>query len=921
MNSMPPPAIITEETFCAYLKCKHKAYLKLQGAVGEVPEYERLLTRIEIEYRKAARRELLRTQAKAAFAENPPSLPDAIQSGKELILNATVNSDEASCHLDALYRTGNIDAAVPWVYSPILFTPHERVAAEDRLRLAFAASVLSRIQGTEPESGRIIHGPNFKASRVALPTLVATVRSAVGQIQTIQQSVTPPPLVLNRHCPACEFRGSCRAMAVDKDDLSLLRGLNAKEIAGLNQRGIFTVTQYSHTFRPARMKHIAEKTFRKHDASLQALAIREKKVYVAQRKPIPDGKVRIYLDVEALPDPDRYYLVGLLIVQSDSNRRMNSFWADRATDEPAIWAAFLRAIAEAGEDFVIFHYGSYESRFLQRMAKLHGGDPALIQRIESRTVNVLSLIYGRVFFPTYANDLKSIAGFLGFKWSSPDASGLQSMVWRTKWEATRCEDVKQLLVTYNHEDCSALETVVGAIRVLTGETPASGSCLSSADVKDIKTPRHHKFCDPEYVLPEFARITKCAYFDYQRDRVLFRTSPAVKQANRRKKRALYPTCRVNRVVEFAPPICCPRCGSEELFSRGLNERLVVDLKPTRGGLKRWVTRYKAKLSLCRRCAHRFLPDDFVAVRGRKYGWALCGWAVYASVALRQVSRDTAASMDDMFGVPIRSGGVGRLRDQVSERYRETYKSLLADLRRGPLVHADETWVRVKGREGKGYVWVFANPEVAVYLYSPSREGNIVRDALSEFRGVLVSDFYAAYDTLDCPQQKCLVHLVRDLNDDLSKNPFDEELKNVAGRFASLMQSVVETIDRYGLKKFHLGKHKPDVDNYFNRMSAAPCESELARYYQHRFLKYRNKLFTFLDYDGVPWNNNNAENAVKRFVTRRKGMGGTAAFSEKGIRDYLVLLSIYQTLRFRQLNFWQFLLSGETDIAAFTTKHG
>lgn len=918
---MSSSAMVTEDIFCAYLKCKYKAHLKLQGTVGEVSEYERLVKRIDVEYRQTTGREMLRTQSKTAIAENPLSLLDALQSGRELILNVSMESDEAACHLDALYRTSKIEAAVPLVYSPILFTPHERVTADDRLRLAFAASVLSRVQGTQPESGRIIHGPNFKALRVALPKLVASVRSAVGQIQTIQQSVTPPPLVLNRHCSECEFRRSCRAVAVDKDDLSLLRGLNAKEIAGLNQRGIFTVTQYSHTFRPARMRHVAEKAFRKHDASLQALAIREVKVYVAQRKPMLDGKVRIYLDVEALPDPDQYYLIGLLIVQSDSSRRMNSFWADRATDEPAMWAAFLRAIAEVGDDFVIFHYGSFESRFFRQMVKLHGGDPALIKRIESRSVNVLSLIYGRVFFPTFANDLKSIAGFLGFKWSSPDASGLQSMVWRNEWETSGSEDAKQLLITYNQEDCLALETVVGAIRVLTGETPPSGSCPSSADVKDIKTPRHHKFCDPEYVLPEFAHITKCAYFDYQRDRVLFRTSPAVKQANRRKKRALYPTCRVNRVVEFAGPISCPQCGSEELYTRGVNERSVVDLKPTRGGLKRWVTRYKAKLSRCRRCAHTFLPEDFLAVRGRKYGWALCGWAAYASVALRQVSRDTAASMSDMFGVPIRSGGVGRLRDQASERYRKTYESLMADLRRGPMVHADETWVRVKGRESKGYVWVFANPEVAVYVYSPSREGNIVRDALSEFRGVLVSDFYAAYDTLDCPQQKCLVHLVRDLNDDLAKNPFDEELKNMAARFASLMQSIVETIDRYGLKKSHLGKHKSDVDNYLNRMSAASYHSEFARHYRHRFLKYRNKLFTFLDHDGVPWNNNNAENAVKRFVTRRKGMGGTAAFSEKGIRDYLVLLSIYQTLRFRQLNFWQFLLSGETDIAAFTAKHG
>jgi hypothetical protein len=83
------------------------------------------------------------------------------------------------------------------------------------------------------------------------------------------------------------------------------------------------------------------------------------------------------------------------------------------------------------------------------------------------------------------------------------------------------------------------------------------------------------------------------------------------------------------------------------------------------------------------------------------------------------------------------------------------------------------------------------------------------------------------------------------------------------------------------------------------------------------LKYRDKLFTFLDHDGVPWNNNNAENAVKQFASRRKLIG--TPFTEAGIRDYLVLLSLYQTLRYRHASFWRFLLSGETDIEAFTAR--
>ncbi|MGB6396515.1 MAG: hypothetical protein WBF73_12620, partial [Bradyrhizobium sp.] len=50
-----------------------------------------------------------------------------------------------------------------------------------------------------------------------------------------------------------------------------------------------------------------------------------------------------------------------------------------------------------------------------------------------------------------------------------------------------------------------------------------------------------------------------------------------------------------------------------------------------------------------------------------------------------------------------------------------------------------------------------------------------------------SDFYAAYDSIECPQQKCLIHLMRDLNDEILKNPFDQEAKLIALRFAALLK--------------------------------------------------------------------------------------------------------------------------------------
>ena len=121
-----------------------------------------------------------------------------------------------------------------------------------------------------------------------------------------------------------------------------------------------------------------------------------------------------------------------------------------------------------------------------------------------------------------------------------------------------------------------------------------------------------------------------------------------------------------------------------------------------------------------------------------------------------------------------------------------------------------------------------------------------------------------------------------------------------------MKKIIDTIDKYGLKKQHFKKHKIDVKRFYTFLERKKYTSLLAEKYKKRFEKNKDKLFTFLDYDGVPWNNNNAEHAIKHFATYRKMVDGL--FTETGINDYLVLLSIYQTCKYKNINFLQFLLS-------------
>ena len=286
--------------------------------------------------------------------------------------------------------------------------------------------------------------------------------------------------------------------------------------------------------------------------------------------------------------------------------------------------------------------------------------------------------------------------------------------------------------------------------------------------------------------------------------------------------------------------------------------------------------------------------------------------VYQTVQLCIPQHTITLSMNQLFGFSLKYNTTNNFKGRAAEFYKETQRDIFASLVKGELVHADETKANVKGK--LAYVWVFTNLRQVAYLYADSREAEVLHAALAGFKGVLVSDFYAAYDSFDCPQQKCLMHLLRDLNDDVLDHPYDEQLKDLVKRFGSLVRPMVETVDRYGLKRHFLRKHRKFVDRFFRDLGKTSYHSEIALKCKDRFEKNREKLFTFLDHDGIPWNNNNAEHAIKAFAALRDVMQGTS--TRAGIEEYLTLLSVCQTCKYMGVDFLEFLRSGEKDIHAF-----
>jgi predicted RecB family nuclease len=910
---------ITSEIIESHLKCRRKSGLLLAGERGNKSDYEVLLAEARACAQTTAVSKVTSDSKKVVPSDLLLTLP-VLRRGSSFLLNVTLEDERVSIRFDGLRRVAGCSTLGDFHYVPMLFQASERRIPELRALLEVLAEPLGAFQGRRPAWGVLVWGPECRMRKIKLATTSTPARRTLDELNEMRTSMKLPSLRLNQHCQTCEFRPRCRSEAQERDDLSLLGGIGEKLIDKYNRRGIFTVTQLSCTFRATKRTFTQTGVGRSHQPALKALALRENKVFVLGRPALPVSAGRIFFDIEGDSDGSRAYLLGMIVERDGVEQARHSFWLDDPESEAQLFAQFMEVVS-GYPDYTLSSYGSYETAFLRRMTK-GVGRPAMLAELLSRSHNVLSTIRSHVYVPTYSNGLKDVARLLGFTWTAPDAAGIQSVVWRRRWEAGRGPDLKQKLIKYNIEDCEALKRVTDFVYAVCEASPSATGQSRSTDrispqivrVEEVASElRRFQWRKPSFAIEEFGFVNERAYFDYQQDKVFIRTSRELdrrhrRQANRKGRKNL----RASRTVALVATKCSA-CGGNRLTwaPDGRLARLALDLAITLSGIRRRVTRYTTHWYRCRSCRHRFLPAQYLHLE--EHCHSLKSWATYEHVAHCASFNGIAERLRECYALPVTGAEVSTWQAPQSRRYGATIEQIRSRLVAGPVIHADETEVQVRGL-GKAYVWVFASLDSVLYVFRPTREGAFLSEFLCGFQGVLVSDFYGGYDSLECEQQRCLIHLMRDFNEDILRSPWDEELKGLGSRFGTLLRTVVSTIDRYGLKSRHLKKHQREVDAFFAALPGDGYRSELAESYRKRMLRWQGRLFTFLRYDGVPWNNNNAEHAIKRFARYRAVADGR--YAEKGLKEYLALLSICVTCKFRRASFFRFLLTRETDLDAF-----
>jgi predicted RecB family nuclease len=895
---------ITVDILDAQQHCPLKAYFRLHGEEGTKSDLEKLLSEAREEWRAKAIGKIRRQYAEQEVDTDISLSRAVLRKGTPFILHGHIEDDRVSIRFDGLKKVDGASIVGDFHYEPAMFSEARRVRKSERHLLAMLAVLLSRIQGGVPSSGTLYLGRDYAMTSIRFGATVRAAEDFLGDAERMRRAEKPPKLLLNDHCRTCEFRDRCRAQAVREDSLSLLRGLGEKTIKRYGRKGLLTLTQLAHTFRPRRRGKRSDQPLKLRDHALHALAIRDKTIYVLGEPEVPTAQVRMYLDIEGNPEEGFIYLIGV-VVHDGERLEYHSFWADDKEHEATIFNQFL-GVVSCYDTPRIYCYGSYEKTFINRMRR-HTRRKKHVDTVLDALTNVLTIIYPHFYFPTYSNGLKDLGACLGCHWSEPDASGIWSIVSRMRWERTGDESWKTKLIQYNAEDCHALRRVteflsdasVGGSQFQSGTAPRVAS-VTELD-KLARTVTWEKIAQAD-----FDFVNKRAYFDYQRRHVFARTSPALRRLKKNahtrswKNQEIRSTHRVEITASK-----CPVCQSKNLViipptyrPKGVQTRRKrsFDIVVTPGAVKRKVIDIRAVAYQCSRCKHCFVSERYHRVA--RYFHGFMSWSAYQQITHLLGAGALARLFQETLGIQVNKWEFFVFRSLLAQYYRGTYKKLLAKIIAGPVLHADET--EVKLRTGIGYVWVFTNVETALYIFRPSREGEFLRKMLKGFNGVLVSDFYSAYDGLDCLHQRCLIHLIRDMNRAILDNPFDQELQSITTPFGSLLRSIVMTVDEHGLKRRHLERHSREVTTFFDGLTEHVYQSDASKALQERLVRNRDRLFTFIHYDGVAWNNNCAENAIKTFSYYREDV--RRSIKETGLTEHLVLLSLFQTCRMRGISF-------------------
>mgnify|MGYP001609213039 CR=1 FL=1 len=252
---------------------------------------------------------------------------------------------------------------------------------------------------------------------------------------------------------------------------------------------------------------------------------------------------------------------------------------------------------------------------------------------------------------------------------------------------------------------------------------------------------------------------------------------------------------------------------------------------------------------------------------------------------------------------VSEGALAQALQRISQWLQVEQDQILKAVRASPHLHMDETGWKVSG--ANHWLWAVVNERLAYYQIAQSRGAKIPKAILpKDYPGILITDFYSAYNRLPGKKQKCLVHLMREMHQLYLKDSTEAYIQ-AHQRLKRIIRDALRLKDQQGVlegwiyerrlrrlrKRLFIWSTKPYRNKHLVRLSK-------------RFLKYWVHLLTFLEHPEISFNNNLAERMIRHHVILRNRSFQNR--SQKGAMAHQTLMSLLHTLQLQDKNPLTFL---------------
>jgi len=336
---------------------------------------------------------------------------------------------------------------------------------------------------------------------------------------------------------------------------------------------------------------------------------------------------------------------------------------------------------------------------------------------------------------------------------------------------------------------------------------------------------------------------------------------------------------------------CPDCGGELQRCQRTRTRTIEDILED---LHTTVTQHTIHRDYCPHCHKHVEPVVPDALPNAAVGHRTVALSAYlhygVGVSISQVQELLAGQ----FQTHLSAGGLAAAWQRLAVVLEPWYVRIADDARLSAVLHADETGWRMNGRTW--WLWCFANRTTCYYMLDPSRgHPALEKFFIDAYDGVLITDFWPAYNAFADYRQCCLVHLLREI-ERVDERNHSAEWQAFAKKLRRLVRDGIRLRKRPGFDPHRDFRRIVLIDNRMMALAMAKYADGDARRLAERVFRHRDSIFLFLQDLNVTFDNNLAERMIRPAVLLRKV--SLCNRSEKGAAVQAVLMSIYRTLKLR-----------------------